>query len=182
MIRHRLSCFLIVLLSLAIVAPTFAREKKGKKGTTALAADLSNEIYAVLERSTRSADMETRSLAVLNLARVRPETVKDYVIDALKDPQWIVRYAAIRALINLDNPAYREALGQAIANSVLYENPKRSPLNLILALPFDEAVQLLEEALTKVEDVRDIILKEIFKEGSPLARLCQPPNIAPFQS
>lgn len=172
MIRHFLSSFMVVLLTFAIATPTLARNKKskGKVAETTLQEDLANEIYAVLERSTRSADMETRSLAVLNLARVRPETVKDYVIDALKDPQWIVRYAAIKALIGLNNPAYREAMGQAIANSVLYENPRHSPLNLILSLPFDEAVQLLEEALTKVEDVRDIILKEIFKEGSPLAR------------
>ncbi len=171
MTRHRMSSLLVIFLALSLAAPALARDKKGLKAPTgSLQEDLANEIYAVLERSTRSADMETRSLAVLNLARVRPETIKDYVIDALKDPQWIVRYAAIKALIGLNNHAYREALGQAIANSVLYENPKRSPLNLILSLPFDEAVQLLEEALTKVEDVRDIILKEIFKEGSSLAR------------
>jgi HEAT repeat protein len=172
MIRHRLTTLLVVLITVVIAAPTLARSKKPKtKATQAtLDPDLANELYAVLERATRSADMETRSLAVLNLARVRPETVKDYVIDALKDPQWIVRYAAIKALIGLNNPAYRESLGQAIANSVLYEKPERSPLNLVLSLPTDEAVQLLEEALTKVEDVRDIILSEIFKEDSPLAR------------
>ena len=172
MMLHRLSSFLVVLLTLTFVAPALARDKKGKKAAaaTALEEDLANEIFAVLERSTRSADMETRSLAVLNLARVRPGTIKDYVIDALKDPQWIVRYSAIKALSGLNNPAYREALGQALANSVLYEKAKRSPLNLILSLPFEEAVQLLEEALTKVEDVRDIILKEIFKEDSSLAR------------
>ncbi len=77
MIRHRLTTLLVVLITVVIAAPTLARSKKPKtKATQAtLDPDLANELYAVLERATRSADMETRSLAVLNLARVRPETV-----------------------------------------------------------------------------------------------------------
>ncbi len=174
MMTHRFAAILVVLLAVTLAIPALARSKKSSNKapdkTAALDKDLANELFAVLERGTRSADMETRARAVVYLARVRPDTVQEYVIDALKDPQWIVRHAAIKGLIDLGNPAYREALGQAVANSTLYEKPERSPLTLVLSLPTAEAIQLLEEALTKVEDVRDIILKEIFKEESDLAR------------
>jgi HEAT repeat protein len=171
MTRFRFLTFLVVALAIVVAAPAFARGKKASKKTkVGLGADLENEVYAVLERGTRSADMETRAASVENIARIRPDKVKDYVVDALKDPQWIVRYAAIKALITMKNNAYRDMLGAAVANSTLYEKPERSPLNLILSLPATEAIQLMEEALVKVEDVRDIILKEIFKKDSPLAK------------
>lgn len=171
MTRYRFLTFLVVALAVFVAAPALARGKKaGKKTKVGLDPDLENEVYAVLERGTRSADMETRAASVENIARIRPDKVKDYVVDALKDPQWIVRYAAIKSLIVIKNDAYRDMLGAAVANSTLYEKPERSPLNLILSLPATEAIQLMEEALVKVEDVRDIILKEIFRKNSPLAK------------
>jgi len=177
MIRHRYLSLLVVALALFVAAPVCAqgkkksRKKKSKaKQVVGLDKDLENEIYVVLERGTRSADMETRATAVEYIARVRAGTVKDYVVDALKDPQWIVRHSAIKALIIIKDQAYRKTLGAAVANSTLYEKKALSPLKLVLTLPSEEAIQLLAEALVKVEDVRDIILKEIFKKDSHLAK------------
>jgi HEAT repeat protein len=173
MVRYRFISLLVVVLAVLVSFPALGR-KKGRKHSkakqTGLEEDMANELWAVLERGTRSADMETRAAAIQNLARIRPELAKDYVMDSLKDPQWVVRHASIKALIIMHNDAYRETLGAAVANSVLYEKEKLSPLKLVLSLPATEAIQLLEEALTKVEDVRDIILKEIFKKDSPLAK------------
>lgn len=175
MSRRWIFSVLVAALALALATTAAAGGKKGKKGKKAAPAsvmdkDLENEVFVVLERGTRSADMETRATAVEYIAHVRPETVKDYVVDSLKDPQWVVRYGAVKALILIKDPAYRKSLGAAVANSTLYEKRALSPLNLVLSLPAKEAIQLLGEALVKVEDVRDIIFKEIFKKDSPLAK------------
>ncbi len=152
------------------VEPVQARRKTTKKVVEpTLEEGLSNEIWVVLEKGTRSADMVTRATAIENLSRINAEKARDYVVDAVADPQWVVRYSAIKTLIGLNNDAYRKPLANAIANSALYEKKERSPLNLVLLLPHDEAVELLKEALIKVESVRDIILKEIFRPESPIA-------------
>lgn len=147
------------------------RNDKAKEEVPAgLTPDLANEIWAVFERGTRSADMQTRAQAVLTLGRIQPEKATVYTTDALQDPQWVVRHSAIRAMIRAGNPAYRKTLQAAVANSTLYERPELSPLDLVLELPTAEAIDLLAAALEKVDDVRGIILKELFKEDSPLAR------------
>lgn len=164
----------ILAISVALASTADAGRKKNKKqkadAPAGLSEDLTNEVWAVFERGTRSADMQTRAQAVLTLGRIRPEKATVYTTDALQDPQWIVRHSAIRAMIRAGNPAYRKTLGAAVANSRLYENPKLSPLDLVLELPTDEAIELLGTALEKVDDVRSIILQELFKEDSPLAR------------
>lgn len=169
---HFMAAVLAVCFTLSLgVAEAGGKKKKRKKKTaqTAMDADLENEVFAVLERGTRSADMETRAQAVNCVGRLRADTAKEYLLDSLKDPQWIVRHSAIRALIRAGNPAYRKTLGSAVANTTLYDKPGLSPLNLVLGLPPDEAMDLLEEALVKVDDVRGLILGEIFKADSALA-------------
>jgi HEAT repeat protein len=170
---HRCLRFLVALLAAVLAGPVLAGEKPKEKGgakPSPIDKDLEEELFVVFERGTRSADMETRATAVETIGRLRPEVAKDYVVDALKDPQWVVRYSAIKALILQANLAYREALGNAVANPTLYETRELNPLNLVLSLTPDEAIQLLQEALAKVADVRGLILKEIFKRDSPLAK------------
>lgn len=132
MSRRWIFSVLVAALALALATTAAAGGKKGKKGKKAAPAsvmdkDLENEVFVVLERGTRSADMETRATAVEYIAHVRPETVKDYVVDSLKDPQWVVRYGAVKALILIKDPAYRKSLGAAVANSTLYEKRALSP-------------------------------------------------------
>ena len=167
---HFVAAVLVVFFTLSLGVAEAGRKKKKKEPAQAtLDADLENEVFAVLERGTRSADMQTRAQAVNYVGRLRADKAKEYLLDALKDPQWIVRHSAIRALIRANNPAYRKTLGSAVANTTLYNKPGLSPLNLVLGLPPDEAMDLLEEALVKVDDVRGLILDEIFKEDSALA-------------
>jgi len=170
MMRHLCLAVAVAVLSLCAAPASAGPKKPEKKAVVGLDPDLANEIFAVVERGTRSGDMETRAMAVGSIARVKPEVVKDYVVDALQDPQWVVRYHAIKALIVLKNEAYRPILAAAVANRTLYDNPTLNPIDLVLMLPPTEAIQLIEEALVKVEDVRGILLAEIFRKDSPLAR------------
>jgi len=155
--RRLFSLGLAVVMVIGIVSNVEALEPRGKKsrkgkGSPAMSDDLKNELYVVLEKGTRSPDMATRALAVENVALVKAETTKDYVIDALKDPQWIVRRAAIRTLIRLDNPAYRKDLARAVTDRSLY-NGDRSPLPLLLEMDRKEAFALLVEIAKKTGDV-----------------------------
>ncbi|MFH1532003.1 MAG: HEAT repeat domain-containing protein [Pseudomonadota bacterium] len=128
------------------------RNPKMSQGASAMSDDLKNELYVVLEKGTRSPDMATRALAVENVALVKAETTKDYVIDALKDPQWIVRRAAIRTLIRLGNPAYRKDLARAMVDQSLYAG-ESSPLPLLLEMERAEAFELLVEIAMKTGEV-----------------------------
>lgn len=128
-----------------------AAKKNGKTPVVELSPDLANEIYVVLEKGTRSPEMQTRALAVANIAIAKPESTKDYVEDALKDPQWIVRRSAIETLIKLGNPVYRKELARAVMDVSLYEGPL-SPLPMLSTLPRQEAVDLLVEVSAKLAD------------------------------
>ncbi|MBM4372772.1 MAG: HEAT repeat domain-containing protein, partial [Deltaproteobacteria bacterium] len=128
------------------------KETKETRSVLALSDDLRNEVYVVLEKGTRSPDMSTRALAVENIALVREETTKDYVIDALKDPQWEVRRAAIRSLVRLRNSAYRTDLARAIVDSSLYRT-SLSPLPILFEMEETEAFELLIEVAGKAGEV-----------------------------
>ena len=167
------------LLVFAVLFASLAGGKKGKgkdskalaeKPLAALNKDLDDELFAILEPGTRSADMQTRALAVRTLARIRPLMVGDYVVDALSDPQWIVRHAAVQALIRAGNVGYRKTLAAAVVNTELYADKELSPLPLVMQLPDEEAIDLLREALGLATSVQDLILEEIFKKDSPIAK------------
>ncbi len=154
-----------------------AAEKKPTKEDKAAALrraqmspDLLNEVYVVLEKGTRSPEMRTRSLAVANIAIVKPETMKDYVEDALKDPQWIVRRSAIETLVRLGNPVYRTALARAIADSALYEGDL-TPLPILSLLPRQEAVELLLEVVAKTPDNTVAVVNHLLANDEELAVL-----------
>ncbi len=157
MMRRLFSLGLAVVMAIGIVSNVEALEPRGKKSrkgktSPAMSDDLKNELYVVLEKGTRSPDMATRALAVENVALVKAETTKDYVIDALKDPQWVVRRAAIRTLVRLGNPAYRKDLARAVTDQSLYGGA-RSPLPLLLEMDRQEAFGLLIEIAKKTGDV-----------------------------
>lgn len=164
--------WMIPLLMLSTVSAA-SRKKAPKKPvevTPVLEPALAQEIFVVVEKGTRSADMATRAFAVEGVWRVDPVKAEAYVVDAVQDPQWVVRYTAIKTLIRMKNEAYRKPLVNAVANPALYEEPERSPLTLVLRLEKPEAIELLRESIVKVEAVRDLIFAEIFKKDSPIAR------------
>ena len=156
MMRRLVFLGLVMVMVSGVVSQAEALGPRGKKGKVekapAMSDDLKNELYVVLEKGTRSPDMATRALAVENVALVKAETTKDYVIDALKDPQWVVRRAAIRTLIRLGNPAYRKDLARAVTDQSLYSGD-RSPLPLLLEMNQKEAFELLVEIAKKTGEV-----------------------------
>lgn len=158
---HKLVFALLILTSLVSIAQAGSRKVKKEVAPT-LPVDLQNEIFVILERATRSPDMETRALAVENIVRVKPETLKDYVIDALKDPQWVVRKAAMTSLIRQNNPEYRVTLARSLTNAALLKD-KHSALDLLLLVPEVEAGQLLVEVMTKTPELADSMLDFLLK-------------------
>jgi HEAT repeat protein len=78
--------------------------------------ELSRQVYSVLERANRSGDAATRAVATEVFATLRPADTKAYAVDALKDPVFEVRAAAIRALIRLRDNAYKEVLTAEMTN------------------------------------------------------------------
>lgn len=78
------------VLALAFATPSLASEKE----------DLAAEAWVVLEKGVRSGDMMARARAVEALPLVPGKTAAatPYLRDALKDHQWVVRKAAIKAL------------------------------------------------------------------------------------
>jgi len=156
-IRRLVSLGLVVVVVFGVVSQAEALGPRGKrsrkdKRSPAMSDDLRNELYVVLEKGTRSPDMATRALAVENVALIKAETTEDYVIDALKDPQWIVRRAAVRTLIRLGNPAYRKDLARSVTDQALYSGDL-SPLPLLLEMERKEAFDLLVEIAEKTDDV-----------------------------
>ena len=160
MTRRLVSLCLTLVVVLGLVSAVEALEPRGqksgkrsaKKAPLIMSDDLKNEVYVVLEKGTRSPDMTTRGLAVENIALVKEDTTKDYVIDALKDPQWVVRRAAIRSLIRMDNPAYRTDFARAVVDRSLYRGDL-NPLPLLLEMDRSEAFALLTEIAGKTGDV-----------------------------
>ncbi len=78
--------------------------------------ELADQVYSVLERANRSGDAVTRALATEAFGSLRPADTKPYAIDALKDPVYGVRAAAIKALIRIKDKAYEPVLYNELAN------------------------------------------------------------------
>jgi HEAT repeat protein len=120
-----------------MLLPSSARAKLDK--------DTANQVVSVLERATRSSNRAVRAESVGHLGLVKSDHVKALAVDALKDPVWEVRAAAIRTLIGWKHPAYREELYQAMLNRRRKMAPDIMP---ILALLKDkEAVALSHKLL-----------------------------------
>jgi HEAT repeat protein len=106
---NRTTCIsFATLLFLAALPPVVANAKLDKETAA--------QVHTVLDRATRSGDHKTRALAIESYAAYRPKEGKAEAINALKDPVWLVRAAAIRALIRLKNKTANEALYFAMTN------------------------------------------------------------------
>ena len=81
-----------------------------------LDAETEEQVYTVLERANRSGDHVTRAMATEAFGPLRPKDTRTYAVDALKDPVWAVRAAAIRALVVINDSMYAEALFLAMTN------------------------------------------------------------------
>lgn len=94
-------------LSLLVVAfPAFA--SAGPK------EDLQAEAWPHVEKGTRSGDMLARARAVAALPLFSGKDVAGYLKEALADPQWVVRKAAIKVLAGRGDPDARRMVQEAL--------------------------------------------------------------------
>ncbi|MFT7626169.1 MAG: HEAT repeat protein, partial [Myxococcota bacterium] len=99
----------ILLFSLAFIVVVPSASAKLEK-------ELEDQVYSVLERANRSGDAKTRALATEAFGPLRPEETKAYAVDALKDPVFEVRAAAVVALIKMKEAAFAPVLYNEMAN------------------------------------------------------------------
>ena len=105
--------FITFLFVFAFVLPAFAkRHKKSSKKT--------NPAYQVLATGTQSGNMLARATALNALSGFKTPEVVKYAVDALHDPQWPVRKAAIMTLYRIGKKAEAiKALNESIADPTL---------------------------------------------------------------
>lgn len=94
----------LVFLVFTVAIPVFAGERE----------ELAEEAWVVLEKGTRSGDMLARAQAVFALPKVPNKNVEPYLREALKDPQWVVRKAAIKVLAAKGDAEARTMLNEAL--------------------------------------------------------------------
>ena len=107
--------------------------------------ELAEQVYSVLERANRSADAQTRALATEAFATLKPEQTASYALDALKDPVFEVRAAAIRGLVRLKNTAYAEVLYNEL--TAPNRDLEREVMPIIALLGDGQAVELALKAV-----------------------------------
>ncbi len=128
-----------LLLALAVSTPALAAPPDQ---ASALGPELS---WTVIERASRSSDMNARADAIHAMRFVQGRDVAPFLVDALADAQWNVRKPAIIGLVGLGEP---KALG--LLEECLY-NPSlplgRDAMELIGALPSDKGRAMFVRAL-----------------------------------
>lgn len=146
---------LVVLLSLPAVAG-------------ADPVPVAEEAWAVIERGTRSGDMLARAWAATALPLVTGQDTEPYLKEALTDPQWAVRKAAIRVLAARGDAQARTLAADALRDPSL--PLVEDSFDLVLAFPGNEG--------------RDLFVKALLDTGVPTratlakALVAQPPEIA----
>ncbi|MBT9559959.1 MAG: HEAT repeat domain-containing protein [Myxococcales bacterium] len=110
--------------------------------------ELSKRVYDTLERGNRSGDRVTRARATEAFGPLDPATTAPYAADALKDPVFEVRAAAIAAMIKLGDPRFEPALVEEMKNAradfsgvllpILFALPEKDALRIALAVMGDE--------------------------------------------
>ncbi|TNF29287.1 MAG: hypothetical protein EP329_16190 [Deltaproteobacteria bacterium] len=139
MARRSLPLQLLLVASLVpLAAPNAAARKKVDE---VLERALQN-----LERGVKSGDFDTRAVAVRGLGHAPTKTALPLVKDALADPQWKVRRAAIDALADLkDKRAWEQAVLDAIADVKV--DVDNGVMPLLDALGPKKGVDMLVKAL-----------------------------------
>ena len=126
--KSRISSF---LLAFFVLLPSAGAKKMDK--------ELAEQVYSVLERANRSGDRVTRALATEAFGSLRAKDTKPYAVDALKDPVFEVRAAAMRALIRLKDKSWIKVLVDDM------KNPKvnmAEVMNILGMLKDKEAVKI----------------------------------------
>lgn len=128
--------FLFALsLALVIAPPAVAKPAK----------DLEEKALTTLERGAKAGDFDVRALAVEGLGNGPKKRVLGPVKDALADPQWNVRSAAIIALRNLKEASWEKEVQKAECEMPV--DPEANVMPLVEPLGAAKAVPLLIKGL-----------------------------------
>lgn len=126
--------------------------------------ELSLEAFPILEKGCRSGDMLVRARAVEAMGKLAGRDVTPYIQDGLKDLQWPVKVAAVKALLRMGSPE-----GKALATQWLGKPDfphETLALELVSLLPANEADTLLVQATLDVpEGFREGLLKAVLEKG-----------------
>jgi len=149
----------MAVLSVVMVAlPLLAAPKKKEPPPPPLPQERIDAIFPVFERGTRSGDLRARGMAVFGIGWVPGKAAQSFVLDALKDPQWVVRSHAIAALYLQGDKGWRAPLLDALTDPTLSPDWDLFPL-LALAKPAEASAVLLE-AIRKPNNPAQIRLVE----------------------
>jgi HEAT repeat protein len=122
-------------LALVIASPAFAKPDK----------DLEDKALTTLERGAKAGDFDVRALAVEGLGNGPKKRVLGPVKDALADPQWNVRGAAIIALRNLKEASWEKEVQKAVCEMPV--DPEANVMPLVEPLGAGKAVPILVKGL-----------------------------------
>jgi HEAT repeat protein len=172
--RTSLALAVLIAVSSAAAAPKRAGKKEKKPVVTTpappvLEATVSDQVFDILEKGTRSGDMRARGASYYGLALLQRVgfDVQAYLLDGLKDPQAVVRLGVVRGLMHLQNPAYREPLVVLLGDRGL-----DYPTQLLPALDKLEpalAGEILADALLVPANKRkDELVRALLQRGGPL--------------
>lgn len=113
--------------------------------------DAVQKAFELLERGTRAGDFDVRATAVAGLGKAPKKDAILLLVDALKDPQWKVRRAAIEALRELKDKRWEAELGRAACDPMVEE---AEVMSLLAVLKPDASMKLLQHHLGTKECVR----------------------------
>jgi HEAT repeat protein len=135
--------WMAVLLVVLVALPLLAAPKKKEPPPPPMPPEKIDAVFPVFERGTRSGDLRARGLAVFGIGWVPGKAAQSFVLDALKDPQWLVRSHAIAALYLQGDKNWRAPLLDALGDPTL--NPEWDLFPVLgVAKPADAASVLLE--------------------------------------
>jgi HEAT repeat protein len=133
-IRPALSALAVALPAL-LAPPSFAKPEK----------DLAERALVTLERGVKSGDFDIRALAIEGLGLAPKARAVGVVKDALKDPQWKVRSAAIGALKALKDNAWQAETALSVCDMAV--DPATGIFPLIEGLGPSKGAELVVKAL-----------------------------------
>jgi HEAT repeat protein len=102
--------------------------------------DQAKRAFEVLARGVKSSDFDTRATAVSGLGKAEKKLALPLIEEAMKDPQWRVRRAAIDALRELGDKRWESELGRAMCDAAI---PVEDVLGTLGDLKTDAAVKVL---------------------------------------
>lgn len=127
---------LALLVGASAVSPAAAK----------VAKESAERAVMTLKSAASSGDFTTRSLAIDGMGAAAKKAVLPLVKEALEDPQWQVRRAAISALLGLGDKSWEEALLRAMGNEAL--DAATEVLPLLAPLGEKKTLALLKKGLS----------------------------------